>query len=116
MIFAEPWPYPLIEIEWADAETDDTQWTNIEGYVPRLPLIRTVGWLVSENEELYLVSSTLSTKWQDGDKRSIDTMGQLFKIPKGMVRQMRQIEPPSAFWKNVEVETNEKRGVIIERD
>lgn len=108
-----PWPFPLIEIRWKDAKTDDKAWTSF-GDEPELPIIHTVGWLVKETEEAFYVSATVGTEKKDNDEQRLTDMGQLFLIPKGMLVAMRRIEPRDAIWVETRVTVND--AVFIQQD
>lgn len=51
--------YPIVEITWRDAECDPA-WVSVEEIKEaKLPLIRTIGFLIHEDKEKLIVASTI---------------------------------------------------------
>lgn len=51
--------YPIVEVVWQDAECNPT-WTSIEKIKEgKLPIIRTIGFLLHEDDEKLIVASTI---------------------------------------------------------
>lgn len=68
-------PYPLILVEWRDAQTSHG-WEEENEVDTILPTVITIGFLIRETEEAFLISSTVGM-----DK----TNNARLLIPKGMV-------------------------------
>lgn len=75
---SKKYPYPLVKLEWIDAETDHG-WESADEKNPTVPLVTTVGFLIKDTEELVSIASTV------GDDRSHNSR---INIPKGMVKTM----------------------------
>lgn len=81
MVQKKKYKYPLVEVEWIDAETEHG-WEEVE-FPTELPIVTTIGFLIKEGKdkndnEYLLIASTYS----DGQ-----TNGR-FKVPKGMVKKI----------------------------
>lgn len=50
----------LILIEWVDSHGCTPSWTSLENYRAVLPIMKSVGWLVFEDENLYSVCGNIS--------------------------------------------------------
>lgn len=72
-------PYPLVLIEWKDAQTSHGWETEMDADT-LLPTVLTVGFLIRETQDAFLVSSTIGL-----DK----TNNSRLLIPKGMVTDSR---------------------------
>lgn len=71
--------YPLVAIEWDDAETD-SGWKNREEHEDPVDRIAyTVGYLIRKTDNHYIVAATV-----DADGASNNRI----QIPKGMVKKM----------------------------
>lgn len=70
------YPYPLVKMEWIDAETT-LGWESEGENKPTVPLVVTVGFLVFETDDLVSIASTV------GDDRSHNSR---INIPKGMIK------------------------------
>lgn len=68
--------HPLVEILWVDAETGHG-WEEHDEIDVALPTAVTVGFLIRETEDAYLVASTYSDTATNAR----------IKIPKGMMKQ-----------------------------
>lgn len=69
--------HPLVELLWVDAETTHGWEEHMEADV-LLPTAITVGFLIRETDDAYLVASTYSDSATNAR----------IKVPKGMVKQM----------------------------
>lgn len=69
-------PYPLVKVEWLDAETT-FGWESEGENKPTVPVVTTVGFLIVDTEELISIASTIGQ-----DK----THNSRINIPKGMVK------------------------------
>jgi len=75
----------LIYIEWFDAETQD-DWTDISKLDFNLKKVKSVGWLINENDN----SLTILPSHSEDDQ----CMGAL-TIPKGWIKKRRNLKEPS---------------------
>lgn len=76
MVVKKPkYRHQLVEITWVDAETGHG-WEEHEELDTTLPIAITVGFLIRETEDAYLVASTYSEA----------STNARIKIPKGMVK------------------------------
>ncbi len=87
----KPWPWKLVEIVWTDAMSQDKAWNTLD-YHPPLPIIHTVGWLVHEDDDRYQIAATVGLSEDADFPDMIDSYGQIFFIPKGMVKSIVEIE------------------------
>lgn len=69
-------PFPLVRVDWIDAETSQG-WEHLDEEKPTVPEVVTVGFLIKETEDVLLVASTI------GHDRSHNSR---IGIPKGMVK------------------------------
>jgi hypothetical protein len=69
------YPFPLIHIEWKDAQTGHG-WEHEEDLTIEIPIVITVGFLIKENEDGVLIASSVGT-----DRHS----NARIVIPKGMI-------------------------------
>ncbi|MBA4180245.1 MAG: hypothetical protein C0506_06600 [Anaerolinea sp.] len=56
--------FPLVTIEWMDARVAKGGWVNIGEYEPSLITCRSVGFVVSETDDLIALASTLNSAGQ----------------------------------------------------
>lgn len=75
MASKQKFPYPLIVVEWKDAQTSHGWEDETESDVS-LPTVVTVGFLIKDTPDAFLISSTVG---QDKTNNS------RLLIPKGMV-------------------------------
>ena len=81
MVAKPKYKHPLVEIIWVDAETTHG-WEESNEADITLPLATTVGFLIRETDDGYLVASTYS-----------DTSSNArIKIPKGMCKTYKVIK------------------------
>jgi len=76
--------YPLVEIQWVDAETEHG-WEEVEDD-STLPVATTIGFLIKDRpdkngHDMLLIASTYADTQTNGR----------FKIPKSMVKEMKVI-------------------------
>lgn len=69
--------YPLVKIVWVDAESGNQEWVLPEELDGALPQVTTVGFLIKETEDAYIIASTITDTHVNGQ----------FKIPKGMTKE-----------------------------
>ena len=76
------YPYPLVEIQWLDAETSHG-WETVAEKIPLVvPVVTTVGFLIEESEDAVRVASTI------GDDKSHNAR---ITIPRGMVKAIKTL-------------------------
>jgi hypothetical protein len=98
MIEMELRPRMLVYIEWQDAGSmmpGNSSWASLaevkemEEELRGELLCRQVGWVVQVDEEAVVLSGVLNgTKWEDA------AFGQVFRIPRGMVRRVVRLQEP----------------------
>ena len=76
---AKKYKHPLVEITWVDAETDHG-WEETSESDAVLPITTTIGFLIRETDDAYLVASTISETSSNGR----------IKVPKGMVKEIKK--------------------------
>lgn len=72
--------YPLVQIEWKDAQSD-SEWTSVEKiqkWATEDCIIFEIGWVIYENEDYLIISNQIG---EDGD------LGNRTKIPKTWIRK-----------------------------
>lgn len=83
VVAAKPkYKYPLVEVVWVDAETEHG-WEEVDEEA-NLPLATTIGFLIKDQadkngNEMLLIASTYADNATNGR----------FKIPKGMIKEMK---------------------------
>ncbi len=73
------YPYPLVRIQWYDAESSHG-WEEDTALTTDNPLVTTVGFLIKDDEKSVIVASTI-------DPTNRHTNARL-KIPKGMIESV----------------------------
>lgn len=73
--------HPLVEIQWIDAETDHG-WEEDHEVEVELPIAVTIGFLVRETDDAFLIASTYS---------GTSTNARI-KIPKGMIKEYKLLK------------------------
>ena len=56
----------IVQIDWLDHYAKEAGWINLENYVPKLLVMTTVGFLVKETKEVYILSMTEDGKGSVG--------------------------------------------------
>ena len=80
MASKKKYKHPLVEVLWIDAETTHG-WEESKEADIILPEATTVGFLIRETEDAYLIASTYSDTSSNGR----------IKIPKGMAKSYKVI-------------------------
>lgn len=75
MASKQKFPYPLIMVEWKDAQTSHGWEEETEADI-NLPTVVTIGFLIRETNEAFLISSTVGFDRTNNSR---------LLIPKGMV-------------------------------
>jgi hypothetical protein len=74
--------YPRMEVLWHDAESADP-WESNESVTMELPVIRTLGYLLAEDDAAVLVAGSIDTKNNSNFGRVL--------IPRGVIISMNEI-------------------------
>lgn len=70
------YPYPLVEVQWLDAETSHG-WETVAETVPlEIPVVTTIGFLIEDNDIGIRIASTIGLDKSHNSR---------ITIPKGMV-------------------------------
>lgn len=77
--------YPIVLIEWKDHESEDAWGKLSDAFKGDPPWINTIGWLIRENDECYIVAATIA---DDGEGC------QVIRILKGTVIQIKRLRQP----------------------
>ena len=79
----------LIYVEWIDSDASSTwQWKS--NWVNRVTRAKSIGWVLSEDEDTLALTSSIAPNPRDGD---IQTLGYL-TIPKVAITLRKQLEAP----------------------
>jgi hypothetical protein len=73
--------YPLIRLDWIDAESGAAEWIEPSEIDGTLPAVTTIGFLIKETEDTYIIASTITDTHINGQ----------FKVPKGMTKQKHEL-------------------------
>jgi hypothetical protein len=76
-----PIKFDLVEITWDDASSLEHGWVDPADEKPVPQLVKTVGFLVHEDENYVVIASTTDGNWVNGR----------FQIPKAMVRSTKPL-------------------------
>ena len=74
--------YPLVEVIWNDAATDDNEWKQDSELGDEDELVLTVGFLVKETAKFLWIASSIYDDYSNNRN----------KIPKGMVVEVKTIK------------------------
>lgn len=77
----QKFPFPLIQVEWKDAQTGHG-WEHEEDLSIEIPVVITVGFLIKENDDGVLIASSVGT-----DRHS----NARIVIPKGMIVNRKEL-------------------------
>jgi hypothetical protein len=80
-------PYPLIRVEWIDAEADPAwvEESQIDPHTEKMELVKSVGYQVRNNKKWIVIAGTLcwcSTGW---------LFTNIMRIPRGMVAKIEKL-------------------------
>lgn len=79
------YPFPLVEVEWEDAESSQG-WEGVEESNHEAAMVITVGFLIHQTDKILHIASTVDT--------AKNTNARL-KIPVGMVHTMKTLKKAS---------------------
>lgn len=85
---SDPWPYPLVEVKWLDAETAHG-WENAKDVEPSDELVTTVGFLIKKTKTSYMLGASICYQ-KDAEDHAFNARVQ---IPKSMVKKLTVLVP-----------------------
>ena len=75
--------YKIVRLEWADITGNSEPWYTIEDALELEPAhMTTIGWLIADNPDYIIISSTLGTKKEASDINC---------IPKSAIKSIEEI-------------------------
>ena len=78
-------PYPLVEIVWDDATSNNDAWVHLDD-VSAPARVNTTGFLVKETDAAVTIAGSVAA-----DEDSIETVGNTMTIPKGMIVSRKEV-------------------------
>lgn len=90
-------PFPYYEVLWEDATANNDSWIHKDEEVTTA-LIYTRGWLVNDKPAFISIASSVS-----GDGDGEDMVGNVATIPRGMIKNMREVRVVAPRKKKVKV-------------
>ncbi len=72
----------VVNIRWVDSETL-TEWTELSGLKYESEMIETVGFLIHQDSDVYLIASTFD--------KTTDSINAAIWIPKSAVREVKSL-------------------------
>ena len=79
-------PYPLIEIIWDDATSNNAAWVHLDE-ISAPERVNTTGFLVKETDSYVTVAGSVSV-----EEESVQTVGNTMTIPVGMIISRRTVK------------------------